>query len=64
MSDTPQVGQIIDDANVFDWPGFDLVPQSNGGFVRGTVTRGLFERIRDAVLTARARHRLREVDRD
>ena len=41
---------VIDDANVFVWPGFDLVPQVGGGFVRGAVTRAFFERIREAVL--------------
>lgn len=41
---------VIDEANVFVWPGFDLVPQSNGGFVRGTVTAGFFQQVRSAVL--------------
>jgi hypothetical protein len=31
---------VIDEANAFEWPGFDLVPQAGGGFVRATVTRG------------------------
>jgi hypothetical protein len=51
---------VTDEANMFTWPGFDLVPQPDGGFVRGTITRGMFERVRDAVLRARAR----TVDRD
>ena len=51
---------MIDQANVFTWPGFDLVPQPDGGLVRGVITRGFFERVRDAVLRARAR----TVDRD
>src|ERR1700674_4074881 len=25
---------VIDDANMFTWPGFDLIPQRGGGFVR------------------------------
>jgi len=31
---------IINETNVFTWPGFDLVPQLNGAFVRGMITRG------------------------
>ena len=53
---------VIVEANVFTWPGFDLVPQPNGGFVRGVITRGFFERIRDAMLNIRERSRM--VDRD
>ena len=55
---------IVDEVNVFAWPGFDLVPQLRGGFVRGMVTIGFFERLRDAVLEVHARGRLRTVDRD
>jgi len=55
---------VIDDANVFAWPGYDLVPQHGGGFARGVVTRGFFQLIRDAVLAAHARGRLRRIDRD
>jgi mRNA-degrading endonuclease toxin of MazEF toxin-antitoxin module len=51
---------VIGEANMFTWPGFDLVPQPHGGFVRGEITRGFFERVRDAVL----RGRPRTVDRD
>jgi PemK-like, MazF-like toxin of type II toxin-antitoxin system len=54
---------VIDEANMFTWPGFDLVPQPHGGFVRGVITRGLFERVLAAVL-ARAPIRPRVVDRD
>jgi PemK-like, MazF-like toxin of type II toxin-antitoxin system len=54
---------VIDEANTFTWPGFDLVPQPHGGFVRGMITRGLFERVRTALL-ARAQGRRRAVDRD
>ena len=53
---------VIDEANMFAWPGFDLVPQPDGGFVRGVITRGFFERVRAAVL--RARGHSRTVDRD
>jgi len=55
---------VIDDANVFGWPGYDLVPQPGGGFVRGVVTRGFFRLVRNAVLAAHARGRPRKVERD
>lgn len=55
---------VIDDANVFVWPGFDLVPRTGGGFVRGSVARGFFERVRDEVVALRSRGRPRRVDRD
>jgi mRNA-degrading endonuclease toxin of MazEF toxin-antitoxin module len=55
---------VIDDANMFVWPGFDLVPQRSGGFVRGVVTRGFFARVRDVVLTAHSGGRPRVVRRD
>jgi hypothetical protein len=55
---------IVDDANVFAWPGYDLVPQRGGGFIRGVVSRGLFARIRDAVLSVHSRNRPRIVRRD
>ncbi len=55
---------VIDDANVFVWPGFDLVPQVGGGFVCGAVTRAFFERVREAVLAVRPRGRPRRLDRD
>jgi hypothetical protein len=54
----------IDDANIFTWPGFDLVPQSKGAYVRGVVTRGFFLQVRNAVLLIRARGRPRSVERD
>jgi hypothetical protein len=31
---------VVDEANVFTWPGFDLVPQPDGSFLRGVITRG------------------------
>jgi hypothetical protein len=55
---------ILEEANVFTWPGFDLVPQSDGSFVRGVITRGVFERVRTALLSSRRHHRPRLVDRD
>ncbi len=55
---------VIDDANFFAWPGYDLVPQPGDGFVRGVVTRGFFQLIRNAVLAAHARGRPRRIDRD
>ncbi|QJE74457.1 type II toxin-antitoxin system PemK/MazF family toxin [Aerophototrophica crusticola] len=55
---------IVDDANVFTWPGFDLVPQAGGGFARGLVTAGFFQQLREAVLLARGRGRPRRIDRD
>lgn len=54
----------IDEANSFTWPGFDLVPQRDGGFVRGVVTRGFFTSVRDAVIASRLRGRTRIVERD
>jgi hypothetical protein len=55
---------VVDEANVFVWPGFDLVPQPDGGFVRGLVTIGFYERLRDAVLHVRSRGTLQALDRD
>ena len=55
---------VIGDANVFAWPGYDLVPQPGGGFIRGVVTRGFFWLVRDAVLMAYARGRPRRIQRD
>jgi len=55
---------VIDEANVFTWPGFDLVPQGDGGFVRGVVTRGFFMTVRDAVIALRTRREPRVVERD
>src|SRR5882762_4210093 len=28
---------VIDDANMFTWPGFDLIPQRGRGFIRAVV---------------------------
>jgi hypothetical protein len=55
---------ILDEANVFTWPGFDLVPQASGRFARGIVTSGFFRQVVDAVLAVRARGGSRDVDRD
>src|ERR1700733_8601262 len=55
---------VIDDANVFTWPGFDLVPSSDGGFIRGTITSGFFQQIVAAVLAVHSRGELRRTDRD
>ena len=55
---------VVDQANVFTWPGFDLVPLSNGSFVRGTITSGFFQQIAAAVIATRARGRPRRTDRD
>jgi hypothetical protein len=55
---------VIDQANIFTWPGFDLVPSSNGSFVRGMITSGLFQQIATAVIATHARGRLRRTDRD
>jgi hypothetical protein len=52
---------MLDEANMFTWPGFDLVPQPDGSFTRGMITRGLFERIRAAV---RAQSRPQAINRD
>jgi hypothetical protein len=55
---------VVDQANVFTWPGFDLVPQANGSFVLGVITRGLFERVRAELLSNWQNHGSRLVDRD
>jgi len=55
---------VINQANMFTWPGFDLVPQHGGGFVRGVITRGFFATIRDAVIELRSRGASRVVSRD
>ena len=55
---------VIDEANAFAWPGFDLVPQRDGSFVRGMVTRGFFMSVRDAVIALHSRGRPRIVERD
>ena len=54
----------LDDANDFTWPGFDVVPQRDGGFVRGHVTAGFFDQVRKAVLKALSKGRPRRVGRD
>jgi len=55
---------VIDAANVFTWPGFDLVPSSDGGFIRGMITSGFFQQIVTAVLAVHSRDKLRRTDRD
>ena len=55
---------ILDEANVFSWPGFDLVPQRGGAFARGTVTAGFFRQVVDAVLALRRRNRTQTISRD
>ena len=55
---------VVDDANVFTWPGFDLVPQPGGTFIRAVVTRGFFQQVRRTVLALHARGRPRRVERD
>lgn len=55
---------VIDDANVFGWPGFDLVPLAGGDFVRGSVTTGFFRQIIAAVSSAYAQGKLRPTERD
>jgi hypothetical protein len=55
---------VLDQANSFTWPGFDLVPQANGRFVRGVLSRGFFATVREAVFALHSRGRPRIVDRD
>jgi mRNA-degrading endonuclease toxin of MazEF toxin-antitoxin module len=55
---------VVDQANVFTWPGFDLVPSPSGSFIRGTITSGFFQQIATAVVATHARGRLRRTDRD
>jgi hypothetical protein len=51
---------ILDDVNVFTWPGFDLVPQADGSFVRGVVTRGFFAHVRETAVRVGPR----QIERD
>ena len=46
---------VVGEANAFTWPGFDLVPQRDGNFVRGVVTRGFFINVRNAMLSLKPR---------
>jgi len=46
---------VIDQADVFTWPGFDLVPSSDSSFVRGMITSGFFQQIATAVIAVHAR---------
>lgn len=55
---------VVEDANVFSWPGFDLVPQPGGTFIRGSVTRGFFQQVKRTVLEVHARGRPRRIERD
>jgi len=55
---------VADEVNVFEWPGFDLVPQAAGSFVCATVTRGFFDLVRREVLAAHVASRQRAVSRD
>lgn len=56
-------GLVLEEANVFSWPGVDLVAQPDGGFVRGVVTRGFFTQVRDALLALHAHGRPKVVER-
>jgi hypothetical protein len=53
---------VLDEANIFTWPGFDVIPKVGGGFVRGMVSSGFFRSVREAVYALRAQRRT--VDRD
>jgi len=55
---------VIDEANVFTWPGYDLVPSSDGSFARGMITSGFFRQIAAAVIAIHSRGGLRKTDRD
>jgi hypothetical protein len=55
---------VLDEANVFAWPGFDLVPQRSGGYVRGSVTAGFFTHVRNALIAMRTRGRPKLIERD
>ena len=56
-------GLVLEEANLFTWPGADLVAQPGGGFVRGVVTRGFFAQVRDALLALHAHGRPKAVAR-
>ena len=55
---------VVDNANVFTWPGFDLVPSSDDAFIRESITSGFFQQIVNAVLAVHSRGQLRRTDRD
>jgi len=55
---------VVEDANVFTWPGYDLVPQPQGGFRRGMVTAGFFSQLREMILKVHGNGGPKLVDRD
>jgi hypothetical protein len=55
---------VLDEANVFTWPGFDLVPQRSGEYARGNVTAGFFTLVRNTLIAMRARGRPKLIERD
>jgi len=55
---------VVEEANVFAWPGFDLVPSRDGDFVHSAVTSGFFQQIVAAALAVHSRGKLQITDRD
>lgn len=55
---------VVKDANVFTWPGYDLVPRPDGRFKRGMVTAGFFRQLCKLVLDVRSSDAPRLVERD
>jgi uncharacterized protein YifN (PemK superfamily) len=64
LDETRDAWIVFDEVNIFAWPGFDLVPQKDGSFVRGFVSARFFAQVREAVLGAYKSQRLRLTNRD
>ena len=55
---------VVDDANVFTWPGYDLVRQPHGSFMRGMVTAGFFTQLREVILSVHGTGKPKLIERD
>lgn len=54
---------VVDEMNVFQWPGFDLAPDAEGRIAYGVLPPGLFSRIREGLIEAARAGRMRRVGR-
>ena len=48
--DAEQSWIVVDEANEFDWPGYDVRPDHSGRIVYGFLPPALYERVRTAML--------------
>ncbi len=55
---------MADELNAFDWPGFDLVPNTEGNYVYGVLPYGLVTSLRSKILQCRRDGLLSVVDRN